>query len=86
MSLHPAGPPASQAVAAMTAPTLPTTPDTAPDAMPDAMPDTTPGPGAAAGPGCDACPHPVAAHDAISLRFCRATLSGALTRGCSCRI
>jgi hypothetical protein len=35
--------------------------------------------------GCAVCPHPIAAHDAISLRFCRAT--GALastTRGCVC--
>ncbi len=36
---------------------------------------------------CPACPHPVAAHDAISLRFCRATAGradGAAARGCVC--
>jgi hypothetical protein len=37
------------------------------------------------GPSCDVCPHDVAGHDAIGLRFCRATVSGALTRGCICR-
>jgi hypothetical protein len=61
----------------MTAPTLPTLADTAPDLS---------GPGTAAEPACDVCPHPAAAHDAIGLRFCRATLAGALTRGCSCRV
>lgn len=35
-------------------------------------------------PTCDVCPHPVARHDAISSRFCSATLHGALTRGCIC--
>jgi hypothetical protein len=34
--------------------------------------------------GCDACPHPVSGHDAIGLRFCRATLDSALARGCVC--
>jgi hypothetical protein len=34
---------------------------------------------------CDVCPHPAAAHDAISRRFCDATLTGAITRGCICR-
>ncbi len=38
----------------------------------------------AAAPGCDACPHPVADHDTIGLRFCRATQDSALTRGCVC--
>jgi hypothetical protein len=33
---------------------------------------------------CSVCPHPLAAHDQISLRFCRATTSGAATRGCVC--
>jgi hypothetical protein len=36
---------------------------------------------------CTACPHPLAAHDAISLRFCHATpgLTGdTTTRGCVC--
>jgi hypothetical protein len=36
-------------------------------------------------PTCDACPHPVADHDAIGLRFCRATLASAIDRGCACR-
>jgi hypothetical protein len=36
-------------------------------------------------PACDVCPHPLAAHDEIGLRFCRATLTGAFTRGCICR-
>ena len=34
---------------------------------------------------CDVCPHPAAAHDAISRRYCDATLTGATTRGCICR-
>ena len=34
--------------------------------------------------GCAVCPHPLAAHDAISLRFCQATQAGATTRGCAC--
>jgi hypothetical protein len=33
---------------------------------------------------CDICPHALAAHDAISLRFCSATRTAALTRGCVC--
>jgi hypothetical protein len=40
---------------------------------------------------CGACPHPLAAHDAISLRFCRATTASieastvdTTTRGCVC--
>jgi hypothetical protein len=33
---------------------------------------------------CDRCPHPLSAHDAISLRFCRATGNGDLPRGCAC--
>ncbi len=36
-------------------------------------------------PRCDVCPHPVAAHDAIALRFCRATLAASIDRGCVCR-
>ncbi|MEX5718625.1 RGCVC family protein [Geodermatophilus maliterrae] len=36
-------------------------------------------------PSCDVCPHGVSHHDAIGLRFCRATLVGAITRGCICR-
>ena len=33
---------------------------------------------------CVRCPHPLSAHDAISLRFCRATGDGDLARGCAC--
>jgi hypothetical protein len=34
---------------------------------------------------CDVCPHAAAAHDGIGRRYCDATLTGALTRGCICR-
>jgi hypothetical protein len=37
------------------------------------------------GADCAVCPHPVARHDAMGLRFCHATLKGAITRGCICR-
>jgi hypothetical protein len=33
---------------------------------------------------CPACPHPLAAHDAIGTRFCRITVTRALSRGCTC--
>ena len=36
-------------------------------------------------PRCDVCPHAVSRHDAIGLRFCHATLTGAVARGCICR-
>lgn len=36
-------------------------------------------------PAYDVCPHAMSDHDAIGLRFCRATLNGAITRGCICR-
>jgi hypothetical protein len=36
------------------------------------------------GPTCAVCPHPVAAHDAIAQRFCRATENTATERGCVC--
>ena len=35
--------------------------------------------------GCAVCPHALATHDAISLRFCRATQAAATARGCVCR-
>jgi hypothetical protein len=35
--------------------------------------------------GCVSCPHPLADHDPIGLRFCRATRAGDITRGCVCR-
>ena len=34
---------------------------------------------------CGSCPHPLADHDPIGLRFCRATRAGDITRGCVCR-
>jgi hypothetical protein len=37
-------------------------------------------------PACNVCPHPLAGHDPIGLRYCRATLAGAFTRGCVCRV
>jgi hypothetical protein len=36
-------------------------------------------------PRCDVCPHPVAGHDAVALRFCRATRDTVVDRGCICR-
>lgn len=35
---------------------------------------------------CGSCPHPLAAHDRIGLRFCRATRAGDIDRGCVCRV
>lgn len=34
---------------------------------------------------CMACGHSAGEHDRIALRFCDATVEGALTRGCVCR-
>ena len=39
----------------------------------------------ATAPLCDVCPHVLSGHDRIGLRFCRATLDGAIGRGCICR-
>jgi len=36
-------------------------------------------------PICDVCPHPFIDHDAIALRFCRATMASATVRSCVCR-
>jgi hypothetical protein len=36
-------------------------------------------------PACAACPHPLADHDAVARRFCRATAGAAPDRGCVCR-
>jgi hypothetical protein len=33
---------------------------------------------------CAVCPHELAQHDRISLRFCHATQASAVTRGCVC--
>ena len=38
----------------------------------------------AAAVACTACPHPLAGHDRISLRFCEATLASHSSRGCAC--
>lgn len=34
--------------------------------------------------GCPACPHPLATHDVVDARFCRATTARGLSRGCTC--
>ena len=34
---------------------------------------------------CATCVHTVSDHDAIALRYCKATLVGELTRGCICK-
>jgi hypothetical protein len=49
---------------------------------PTRLSGTAPPPSAT--PGCDVCPHAVTQHDAIGLRFCRATRDSALDRGCVC--
>ncbi|WP_222269820.1 RGCVC family protein [Modestobacter marinus] len=49
----------------------------------DRRPEATPESGTA--PGCDVCPHRVADHDAISLRFCRATRDSVTAQGCVCQ-
>ncbi|WP_214367450.1 RGCVC family protein [Pseudonocardia sp. H11422] len=35
---------------------------------------------------CLVCVHPWDAHDAISTRFCTATIAGAAARGCVCQL
>jgi len=37
-------------------------------------------------PGCAVCSHPRALHDHIATRFCAATASSALSRGCVCPV
>ena len=56
--------------------TVPTTTATAPPVL---------APQAAGDAGCASCPHPLADHDPIGLRFCRATRAGDISRGCVCR-
>lgn len=51
------------------------TPTPAPQTLPDLAPENA---------VCDACPHLLAAHDLIGERYCRATVRGALSRGCAC--
>lgn len=36
-------------------------------------------------PICGMCLHPLECHDAIATRYCEATSSSALARGCVCR-
>lgn len=48
------------------------------------MDHCTPDPARQVEPSCPVCPHPVDAHDPIARRFCSATGSGALSRGCQC--
>jgi hypothetical protein len=36
-------------------------------------------------PACAACTHPLEDHDAIATRFCRATVTARLDRGCVCQ-
>lgn len=58
----------------MTVPTTTLTPPVSAIGTPDTPADA-----------CPACPHPVADHDPIGLRFCRATAAGSVSRGCVCR-
>ncbi|MEU4746175.1 RGCVC family protein [Actinosynnema sp. NPDC023658] len=37
-------------------------------------------------PSCPACPHPADAHDPLARRFCAATRTGGLHRGCLCSV
>jgi hypothetical protein len=34
---------------------------------------------------CSVCAHPLATHDRIAARYCEATQSSAIARGCICR-
>ncbi len=34
---------------------------------------------------CAACDHPWSEHDALGMRFCTATVTSSLSRGCICR-
>jgi hypothetical protein len=43
-------------------------------------------PTADAKPGCDMCSHPLEAHDSIATRYCAASASSALSRGCVCKV
>jgi hypothetical protein len=41
-------------------------------------------PPSGAGTVCDSCPHPLAIHDCIALRYCEATRRMVLPRRCIC--
>ncbi len=45
-----------------------------------------PAPAPAHGSGCGACGHPETGHDAVGLRWCRATVTSALDRACVCPV
>jgi hypothetical protein len=51
---------------------------------PDVQTDIRTEPAAVDAAGCPVCPHPMAEHDAIAQRYCRATQDSALDRGCAC--
>ncbi|WP_436691870.1 MULTISPECIES: RGCVC family protein [unclassified Geodermatophilus] len=74
----------SQAVSAMTSSTIPMTTSTDVRAREQAsLRDDAAQ--AMTTEACDVCPHPRADHDAIAARFCSATGTGAIARGCVCR-
>lgn len=37
-------------------------------------------------PVCDMCSHPREFHDVVASRYCAASASSALTRGCVCKV
>jgi hypothetical protein len=37
-------------------------------------------------PVCDMCSHPIEFHDVVALRYCAASASSALSRGCVCKL
>jgi hypothetical protein len=37
-------------------------------------------------PVCDMCAHPRAFHDVVASRYCAASASSALARGCVCKV
>ena len=45
-----------------------------------------PVPAPAPASGCGACGHPEAGHDAVGVRWCRATVASALDRACVCQV
>jgi hypothetical protein len=55
--------------------------DAVADAAVDAVVDTA----ALELPICGMCLHPLESHDAIATRYCAASASSALARGCVCR-
>jgi hypothetical protein len=37
-------------------------------------------------PACDVCSHPMEFHDVVATRYCAASASSALARGCVCKV